>query len=64
MSESIPKKPICDKCGVRDSCVVCGKHRLFLCLPCSALHMTRECFFTAAPAAFLVNRGSQLELKL
>lgn len=58
------KKPLCGRCKERESVTVCGAHHLFLCLPCSEAHRGPDCFWSAAPAAFLVSRGEQLPLLL
>jgi len=58
------KKPLCDLCMERESLTICGYHHMFLCRPCSDLHRGPECFFNAAPAAFLLSRDKQLPFPL
>jgi len=58
------KKPICQRCRIWESVTRCGAHLLNLCGPCSKAHSGPDCFWSAAPAAFLVADGKQLPLLL
>jgi hypothetical protein len=62
MAVSDVKKPLCQRCRERESVTRCGAHRLNLCGPCSQVHSGPDCFWSAAPAAFLVSRHKQLAL--
>jgi hypothetical protein len=64
MAVSDVKKPLCQRCRERESVTVCGLHGVFLCLPCCYAHSGLDCFWNAAPAAFLVSKGEQLPLLL
>ena len=58
------KKAVCGRCGTWESVTRCGAHLLNLCGPCSKAHSGPDCFWSAAPAAFLVPNGEQLPLLL
>lgn len=60
---TLPRKPLCSRCGVAEGKVICGFHKQVLCLACQGEHHTDLCYYNAAPAVHLMQvRHAQLSL--